>query len=150
MRRLLNGLVLTGFLLAPLSGEANLALSEVERARDAHAFVRTVMSPFCPGRTLTDCPSPDAAALREEIRQRLDAGVSEDAIRLDLERRYGDAVVAEPRSVWAWAFPILFLAAGLGALIATLRSLSRRGPAAPPPAPELARELDADLDSHGL
>ena len=148
---MLAALLGVAILLPAGPGSTESAPSQVERARKAHAFVRTVMSPFCPGRTLTDCPSPDAAALREEIRQRLASGVSEDAIRGELERRYGMAVVAEPRSAWAWIIPLGILGAGLAGLIVALRSLARRAaePVAPE-RPELARELDAELDSRGL
>lgn len=143
-------ILLATFVLLPETASAQ-ALGEVERAREAHAFVRTVMSPFCPGRTLTDCPSPDAAALREEIRQQLAAGVSQDAIRLELERRYGMAVVAEPRTAWAWIIPLAVLGAGLVGLFAAFRSLAARSPAdAPPPSSDLTHDLDADLNSRGL
>jgi cytochrome c-type biogenesis protein CcmH len=144
--------VLAGLLLlAAAPAEASQGLSEVERAREAHAFVRTIMSPFCPGRTLTDCPSPDAAALREEIRAQLAAGVSQDAIRIELERRYGIVVVAEPRSAWAWIVPLAVLIAGLVGLVAAFRKLmAREPPGAPPESGELARDLDTELDSRGL
>ncbi len=152
MHPMLVALLGVAILLPAGPGSTEPAQAQVERAREAHAFVRTVMSPFCPGRTLTDCPSPDAAALRAEIRQRLASGVSQDAIRLELERRYGMAVVPEPRSVWAWIIPLGILGAGLVGLIAALRSLARRAPEPAPPGgrPELARELDAELDSRGL
>lgn len=142
-------LVLVAFQGAPLSASAQ-ALGEVERAREAHAFARTVMSPFCPGRTLTDCPSPDAAALREEIRLQLDSGVSKEAIRQELERRFGPVVVAEPRAAWAWILPLAILGFGAIALVAALRSLSRARERGPEPDPELARRLDAEIDSRGL
>ncbi len=151
MHRTWSGLILAFLLLGFASNGASQALSEVERARDAHAFARSIMSPFCPGRTLTDCPSPDAAALREEIRQLLRAGVSEEAIRSELENRFGGAVVAEPRGVWARIIPLSILGAGLVALVVVLRNLSARRPAPDASASsDLARELDADLDSRGL
>ncbi|MBW2281748.1 MAG: cytochrome c-type biogenesis protein CcmH [Deltaproteobacteria bacterium] len=136
----------------------------VENARRAHAFVRTIMSPFCPGRTLTDCPSPDAAALRDEIRVQLDSGVSQDVILEQLGQRFGDAIVGVPRSAWGWTLPVLLLVAGAGALIAALRSLSSRSSQAVPsdaseprgePGPQpvrsdLADDLDAEIESRGL
>ena len=42
---------------------------EVALARTAHELSRELMSPYCPGRTLADCPSPDAGAVRDEIRR---------------------------------------------------------------------------------
>ena len=69
--------VFWALLLVPL-GPVNGAEAETptEKARAAYALSRELMSPYCPGRTLADCPSPDAAALREEIRDRIEAGVA--------------------------------------------------------------------------
>lgn len=116
-------------------------------------FFEQVMSPFCPGVLLANCPSAPAAALRSEIERRIAAGQSADAIEADLERRFGERVLAAPRaSGWgliAWLTPGTVI--GLGGL-ATARWLRRHaaGPTAidsavrPPDAAHLAvleREL---------
>ena len=63
-------------ILAVLAAPALAVEDAVERARRAYALAGELLSPYCPGRTLADCPSPDAGALREEIRTRIDSGES--------------------------------------------------------------------------
>lgn len=122
----------------------------VTRARQANELSRDLMSPFCPGRTLADCGSPDAAAVRKEIHEALAAGETPEQIRAQIEGRFGDHVVGVPRELVGWLLPIAALLAGAGALVWILRRAVRR-PAPPPRAlsPEvearLARELD-ELD----
>ena len=120
---------------------------ESVRARTANEVARDLMSPFCPGRTLADCSSPDAGAIREVIRESLRAGESPEAIRARIEARFGDHVVGVPRERLGWILPILVLIAGAGALVFALRRAVRRPGAAPAPLPAdveraLARELD--------
>ena len=104
-----------------------------------------MMSPFCPGRTLADCPSPNAAAWREEIRLWVDAGTPDAVIRARLQARMpGTDLTAVPRGPLGWALPGLILLAGLGILVAALRRVTR--PAAEPDVdPELEAELLREL-----
>ena len=136
---------------------AQTAVSDAELARSAHRIARDVMSPFCPGRTLADCPSPNALAVREQIRELLLEGVPEAQVRERLGAVYGDAIVGVPRSALGWALPALLLLAGLGLLAVVLRRLSAaREPRAAesvqsPRSPDgLAAELDRELHSRGL
>ena len=178
--------VRVGFWIAPwllaaflLPVPSALAQGDEDVARRAHAFARGVMSPYCPGRSLADCPSPDAALLRQQIRMRLAAGAPEDEVLAELTRRYGDILRPIPEGTLPWLGPIVLLAAGLGVLVVVLLRLSggRRedastaeGPAATmsgASAPgdagardagardadardAIARELEAELESRGL
>ena len=138
-------------LLAALCAPAALAGASEEVSQRAHSMAREVMSPFCPGRTLADCPSPDAAALRGQIRTMLEDGVSEEQVRTQLREQYGDVVVGVPRSAVGWVLPGVLLALGVGVLIYALRRLSASPEtAAAPVDAELEAELDADLQSRGL
>ncbi len=149
MRRSL-ALVVLGLLLLAL-GPVDEAAAETptEKARAAYALSRELMSPYCPGRTLADCPSPDAGALREEIRDRIGAGVPPEVIRADLERRFGSAVRGTPASALGWTLPALALAFGALGLGVALAKLSRRSAEAPaddePLPPDLEREIEEEL-----
>lgn len=152
----LKSAVAAALLLGGIVAGSVSAESEEDRARRAYAFSSSIMSPFCPGRALTDCPSPDAGALREEIRVLLRSGMGEDAIRSELGRRYGDVVMAEPASGWGWVLPVSILAVGMVLLGTALARLSARraaeassGPARTPPG-DLEAEIDRDLSERGL
>jgi len=118
---------------------------EVARARAAHELSRELMSPYCPGRTLADCPSPDAGAVREEIRAALRAGETADAIRARIEARFGALVVGVPTSVLGWTMPAVILAAGAVALVFALRRAVARPAREPRIASEVAARLSREL-----
>jgi len=120
---------------------------ESVRARQAHELARELMSPFCPGRTLAECSSPDAGAVREEIRDELRAGEPPAEIRKKIEARFGDRVVGMPHRALDWALPILVIAAGAVALaFALLRLLQQPRATAAPISPELEQQLARELD----
>ena len=119
---------------------------DVERAREANELARDLMSPFCPGRTLADCGSPDAAVVREEIRKALGAGESPESVRARIETRFGDRVVGVPRERTGWLLPIAALVAGAGVLALVIRRALQPPAASAPIPPEVARELTRELD----
>jgi cytochrome c-type biogenesis protein CcmH/NrfF len=141
---------ISALLLAALVPCTALA-ADATTARRAHALSGDLMSPFCPGRTLADCPSPDAAAVREEIRARLERGESEGDVRRLLESRFGDDVHGLPRDAFGWAAPVVILVTGAGLLALALRALSRRDPSSAERAPgDVERELDLEMRRRGL
>jgi cytochrome c-type biogenesis protein CcmH len=99
-----------------------LPLSEARQtpARQAASDLsRELMSPFCPGKLLADCTSPNAGELREAIADRLTAGETVAAVKSDLVRQYGKEILGAPPAEgvgWlAWLVPgLLGLASALG------------------------------------
>lgn len=90
---------------------------EDERAdAGARQIYQEVMSPYCPGLLLANCPSAPAERLRQQIHSAIVAGVSTDAVRAQLIERFGDRVLAAPVArgfgLAAWLTPALFVAAG--------------------------------------
>jgi cytochrome c-type biogenesis protein CcmH/NrfF len=118
---------------------------EVTVARTAHELSRELMSPYCPGRTLADCPSPDAGTVREEIRAALRAGEPLASIRARIEARFGAAVVGVPTTPIGWLIPILFLAAGAIVLVLVLRRALARPPLHPRVSTDVAARLQREL-----
>lgn len=139
--------------------------SAVEGAPDwAYAMAHDLMSPFCPGRTLAECPSPQAANLRFWILTQAAAGTSEDELRDMLYQRFGDVLLAAPRAEgWglaAYAIPIAFFVVGGPVVVWIIRRLTDRAGRAGPPSPggsgppggpptsidpDLERELEKEL-----
>jgi cytochrome c-type biogenesis protein CcmH/NrfF len=83
----------------------------------ANDIAAKVMSPFCAGVTLHDCPSAQAQALRDRIERWARQGQSEDQILARLEADYGVGIRSMPPAGdggWlAWAFPGAGLLVGL-------------------------------------
>jgi cytochrome c-type biogenesis protein CcmH/NrfF len=118
---------------------------EIQRARAAHELSRELMSPYCPGRTLADCPSPDAGAVRDEIRQALRDGESVDSIRARIESRFGAVVIGVPTTTLGWMIPIAVLAAGALVLVLVLRRAVSRTGALPRVSSDVAARLEQEL-----
>jgi cytochrome c-type biogenesis protein CcmH len=87
----------------------------------------------CQNQTIADSTAPLAVDLRREIRQMLEAGQSEEEIKIFLLDRYGDFVLYRPRwqtsTALLWLAPVLLLLLGGG----TLWRIIRRRTALPVP-----------------
>jgi len=123
-----------------------------------------LMSPFCPGRTLSACTSPQAAELRQWILMQEASGASEDEVRANLLERFGDAIRSTPKAEgWglsAYVLPAVFFL-GAGALVVLLlQRMVRRtqtpqqqavvvaapvAPGTPQEEAELAKRVDEEL-----
>jgi cytochrome c-type biogenesis protein CcmH len=96
-----------------------------------------IMSPFCDGVTLHDCPSQAALDLRDQIQTWAEDGWSKSRIIAELEDRFGPGIHATPQDsegVGAWALPVGALLVGI-ALLAWLapKWTKRRRDEEPPP-----------------
>lgn len=102
--------VLATMLLLGLGAPAGAQGAE-DRAAD---IARNVMSPFCPGLTLHDCPTQESVELRADIERMAQAGWSDERIMTELENEYGPSIRAIPDgSSTIWLIPGAMLAAGL-------------------------------------
>ncbi|MGI8774939.1 MAG: cytochrome c-type biogenesis protein [Actinomycetota bacterium] len=112
-------LVAAGILLAS-AAPAAAAPEDV-----ATAVSKEIMSPYCPGATLHDCPSQNAIELREEITGWAADGMTKAEIIDRLEDEYGPSIRAVPRAegsgLFAWVLPGLGLAVGGALAYALLR-----------------------------
>lgn len=101
--------------LASLVTVSAIAESSDESAKRVYGLV---MSPFCPGRLLSDCPSDQATELKKEIQREVETGATEEAIVSKLAERYGSTIRAMPTGsgmgLVAWLVPPLFFVIVLG------------------------------------
>lgn len=112
------------------------------RAQRLFEVVRCVV---CQHESVADSPAGIAGDMRRLIREEIASGATDQAIKDDLVRRYGDFVLFTPpvrTGTWLlWFGPALLVLAGGVALIAFLR---RRPAATAPLSPDEERRL-ADL-----
>ncbi len=109
--RLLLGFLL---LLSPLIASAE----NTDLEKQSFEIYGEIMSPYCPGRLLRDCPSGKATELKERIYKDLENGVEKEAIVSALVKNYGSSIIATPPtsgfSSLVWIAPAIFVLAGLG------------------------------------
>jgi cytochrome c-type biogenesis protein CcmH/NrfF len=122
----------------------------------AYRYFGEIMSPFCPGRTLAACTSPQAESLREWILVQEQQGRGLEDVHEELVGRYGDVILSAPRAqgfgVTAYLIPLLiFLAGGLlvGVFLWRQTRAAAEHAAEAPPAepldPEIERLIDEEL-----
>jgi len=122
----------------------------------AYDLSHQLMSPFCPGRTLPDCPSPQAAELQRWIREQERIGRSRGDVETELVTQFGDVILQSPRAsgfgLAAYVIPVVLFLSGGSLLVYFLRRQTRPSArTSPPPGglrpvdPELERRLDAEL-----
>lgn len=94
---------------------------------EAMAFdiAQRTMSPFCPGRTLADCPSGNATEWRQDIRAMLQKGMSPAEIQKVLNKRAGENLSGAPESSLGWALPVALVLGALVVLTLVLKRIRR-------------------------
>jgi cytochrome c-type biogenesis protein CcmH len=123
------------FALAPITASAS--------PQDiANSISEQVMSPFCPGVTLHDCPSDNAIQLRSQISRWAAMGWSRQRIMGKLLAEYGPDIRAVPSdrgaSLLVWLLPAIAVVLGAITAVALARRWTKKAESDPTPAPSLA------------
>jgi cytochrome c-type biogenesis protein CcmH/NrfF len=143
-RRLAGSLVLVLVLLgcAPVPAE-----DTPSESRQAQEIVRNTASPFCPGKTLDSCPSPQAAKWRSDVHEWVAEGIPEPEIRERLQARVPGFDLSIPQLKWGWLIPVLALALStLWFIVMARRLRGRSGSRQPSRELDQRDTLDARLD----
>jgi len=120
----------------------------------ASQLYQEIMSPFCPGRSLNDCPSGKAHELKARILAELQAGKPREQVLDEVFKEFGEQYRAVPRYEGfgrvAWWAPVAFLLMGLSLAIfvVTKRNRSVAGAITPEGAPlsdDLQRRIEDEL-----
>lgn len=107
-------------------------VSDEEYERRAESIARSVMSPFCEGRTVSACPV--AGPWRDDIRKWVKEGVSAEEIRARLAAREPKHnLLGVPPNRLGWLLPVGAGVVAIGGLFLILRRLIRPAPAQPSP-----------------
>jgi cytochrome c-type biogenesis protein CcmH/NrfF len=106
----------------PSAAAPTAALPPDEVERQAEAIARSIMSPFCPGRTVSACPV--AGPWRDDIRKWVGEGVDPLEIKRRLSERVPEHNLAGvPKNRLGWVLPVGLGVLALGVLIFLLRYL---------------------------
>jgi cytochrome c-type biogenesis protein CcmH/NrfF len=101
---------------------AAAAAAPEEIEREAESIARSIMSPFCPGRTVSACPN--AGPWRDDIRKWVAEGVDPIEIRQRLSERVPEHnLMGVPKNRLGWVLPVGLGVLALGILIFLLRYL---------------------------
>jgi cytochrome c-type biogenesis protein CcmH/NrfF len=140
-------------LLAALAAAAGPAFGAEEGW--AYELANELMSPYCPGRALSECPSPQAEELRAWIVHQEKTGATRAEVEAQLFERFGDQLRQAPRAeglgLLAYVIPVVLTLAGLGVVLVFFRRVQARRAESPPERappeidPELARQVDEEL-----
>lgn len=143
--------IIAAVVAASLASGAYAGDYSVEVEREASKVFGEVMSPFCPGKLIADCPSPPAMQLRESIRERIAAGESAASIRSEIYDTYGEALRAAPTTdgfdLAAWVLPPAFVLLGAIALFVWIRRQRSDPGSATPPSTVLSPGDKATIES---
>ena len=99
----------------------------------ARALSEELRCLVCQNQSIDDFDAPLARDIRILIRQRIEDGESNDAVRAYLVSRYGDFILLKPpfkpETLLLWLSPALDLGAGLAAALFARRRAPRATPA---------------------
>jgi len=99
----------------PASDPADARPSEQHAEDLATELSHDLMSPYCPGRTIASCPSPQARKLENSILEQAKAGKSRVEIESELASRFPDirGYVGRPEIIYGTAVVALLAIIGL-------------------------------------
>lgn len=134
MRARLSRFVPALFALGVVAMAPSAVMAQAGPPADAQAdaLFHEVMSPFCPGLTLADCPSQQAFEMRGDIERRLAGGEPREAILDELVATYGAEILADPSDTpigrIVWGVPMVLSVLAAVGLAVFLRRVTRGGP----------------------
>jgi cytochrome c-type biogenesis protein CcmH len=138
-------------LVVALAACARAPMTTADRARGIEG---QVWSPYCPGRLLIDCTTPQARTLRDRIQHRIEDGQTDAEVLGWIRGNFGDEALARPRANGAglaiWLVPAVLFAMGaivLGGLVRrwTHTRAEEPGPPSPRGGRRLREEVERDL-----
>lgn len=149
-------LVAAAFLALPLLAAPAAQAADPEGW--SYELAHELMSPYCPGRTLAECPSDKADTLRVWMHVQEASGRSREEVKAELVERFGPSMLSAPPpqgfGLAAYVLPVVAFVLGGWLVWNFLRRQTREASGGTPAAaasgaagldPELERQIDEDL-----
>ena len=140
---------------AAIAAAAILALPQAVAAQEAapsddqvNAIAADLYCPVCPNTPLDVCETLACSEWREQIREQIASGMSEEEIADYFVEQYGERVLAKPRmsgfTLILWVLPVVGVVFAIAALAGVLRTWRREpGAQAAAPPEEVAVSAEA-------
>ena len=93
--------------------------------------------PVCQGMSVADSPSTVALDMKQQVRELVAEGYTQEQILNYFEQSYGQFVLLKPKMTLVWVLPVLALLIGVAIVVFKLRKLEKPVEA-PAPAPAAA------------
>lgn len=121
--------------------------------KQSYELYQQVFSPFCPGRSLNDCPSSKAHELKLEMRAQLENGVPPQTILEGVFAKFGEKYRAVPAyqgfGKLVWWVPFGFVALGLAIACGLVLRRRKQDPSARPSSSPMngSSPISADIEA---
>ncbi len=124
--------------------------------KQSYELFQQVFSPFCPGRSLNDCPSSKAHELKLEMRSQLESGVPPQTILENVFAKFGEKYRAVPAyqgfGKLVWWVPLGFVLLGLAIAFGRVARRGKRGSGEKSPSssvnvtPQISADIQAQIE----
>ena len=121
--------------VGPPRGAALSGAALDQRTNEVASLLRC---PVCQGMSVADSPSTVALDMKQQVRDLLAQGYSQEQILAYFERSYGQFVLLKPQTPVVWLLPVIALLIGVVVLVLKFRKLEN------PPPKSAATEPAAD------
>ena len=114
-------------LLAILAAPQGTPLQGAALERRTMEISSLLRCPVCQGMSVADSPSTVALDMKQQVRELLERGYTEDQILGYFDRSYGEFVLLKPKfhavNAFVWILPLLALAIGATLVLMKVRKL---------------------------
>jgi cytochrome c-type biogenesis protein CcmH len=119
-----------------------MPVADVQLASRTHEVASLLRCPVCQGMSVADSPSEMAINMKEQVRELLARGYTEEQILKYFELSYGQFVLLRPKfegvNALVWLLPIFAVIIGVTIVLLKIRKLERPLPASANTADEAA------------
>jgi cytochrome c-type biogenesis protein CcmH len=98
-------------------------VAEAQLYQRTHEVASLLRCPVCQGMSVADSPAEMAINMKEQVRELLARGYTEEQILKYFELSYGQFVLLKPKSWVVWALPMIVLVLGVALVIVKIRKL---------------------------
>lgn len=123
-----------------------LGQSEPTPEQRAQNLAESIRCPSCKSQAVASSDTPSSQGVRLLIKERIEAGDSDEQIRDFVASRYGREILLDPSGsgfgTLVWALPVIFVIVAVAALIVRFRDYR--------PSPRSVTQADRDLVAEAL